>query len=115
MLTYYITDRKQLGGDTSMLLDRIDAAGHAAVDFIQLREKDLTAKELEQLARAAMQRLEKTSTKLLVNSRTDIAIAVGEHGVHLRSDDIGVSAARNVCAKAGREGMLVGVSCHTLE
>jgi len=115
MLTHYITDRVQFGGDTSLLLERIAAAAQARVDFIQLREKDLTDAELEKLARAALLRVEKTSTKLLINSRTDIALAVVAHGVHLRSDDISVTAARNICVKAGRAGMLVGVSCHTLE
>jgi len=115
MLTYYITDRKQLGGDNSLLLDRIAAVAQAGVDFIQLREKDLSAAELEKLAQAAMQRVANTSAKLIINSRTDIAIATGAHGVHLRSDDVSVSVARNICAKAGRADMQVGVSCHTLE
>jgi thiamine monophosphate synthase len=48
---YYITDRQQLAGDAAAqragLLARIAAAVAAGVDFIQLREKDLSVRELE--------------------------------------------------------------------
>jgi len=115
MLTYYITDRRQLGGDVSLLLERIAEATQAGVDYIQLREKDLSTKELEHLTQAAQLRVVDTSTKLLINSRTDIAIATNAHGVHLRSDDIRIPVAREICTQAGRAGMLIGVSCHTLE
>ena len=60
MLLYYITDRKGFAGDESerraALLRRIAEAARAGVDYIQLREKDLAADELEHLAREALQR-----------------------------------------------------------
>ena len=116
MLLYYITDRKQLaGGDTPALLRQIELAAKYGVDYIQLREKDLAAKELEQLAREAMDRIHTTKTKLIINSRTDIALAVGAHGVHLRSDDVSVGVSRAVCKQTGKADMLIGVSCHTIE
>ena len=99
MLLYYITDRSQFAGDEtarrSRLLATVVQAARCGVDYIQLREKDLSTRELEILARAAVQRLrtenQKLKTVFLINSRTDIALACGAQGVHLRSDDISPS------------------------
>jgi len=54
VLLYYITDRKQFAGTEVLrcreLLRKIGEAARLGVDFIQLREKDLPAQELEKLA-----------------------------------------------------------------
>jgi thiamine-phosphate pyrophosphorylase len=107
LLLYYITDRHQLRGD---LIAKIGEAAHAGVDYIQLREKDLSICELEKLASAAMQAIAGTTTRLLINSRSDVAIAVGAHGVHLTSQDIAAAEARSVWKQAQP---LIGVSCHS--
>ena len=102
-LLYYITDRKQLAhAETErrqLLLAKIAEAAACGVDYIQLREKDLSSRELEVLAREALKavRSQKSSaTRLLINSRSDIALAVGADGVHLRSQDISVHEAHRV-------------------
>lgn len=119
MLLYYITDRSQFPGDEptrrAQLLERISAAARAGVDYIQPREKDLAARDLESLARAAMQRLAGTPTRLLINSRSDVAIAAGAHGVHLRADDISPAGARRIFAVAGIAQPVIAVSCHTAD
>jgi len=124
MLLYYITDRAQFPGSDAerraRLLDKIAEGARAGVDFIQLREKDLSARELETLARQAMSRLAGTSnqqpaTRLLINSRIDVAIATGAAGVHLTSTDIGAADARAICTKAGFANPVIAVSCHTAE
>jgi len=121
LLLYYITDRMQLGGDEDSrrgcLLDKIAEAAQAGVDFIQLRERDLTARELERLATEAVRRVRGTSnTKLLINSRVDVALAAGADGVHLRSNDVAASEARAIWTKsAKRTDCILGVSCHSLE
>ncbi len=107
MLLYYITDRHQLRGN---LIGKITEAARAGVHFIQLREKDLSPCELERLAKEAMQAVAGTSTKLLINSRSDIAIAVGAHGVHLTSNDISAGDARALWRQTHP---FVGVSCHS--
>lgn len=122
MLLYYITDRKQFPGSDAAqrraLLDRIAAAARAGVDYIQLREKDLPTRELEALAREAVALVrpansgQRATTRLLVNSRTDVALAAGAAGVHLPAADIFASDAR---ALAATPGLVVGVSCHTLD
>ena len=101
-LLYYITDGSQFPGNEPSrrhaLLAKIAEAARAGVDYIQLREKDLSTRELEMLARevVATVRENSPSTRLLINSRTDVALAVGADGVHLRSDDIGAREVRRM-------------------
>ncbi|HEY4052845.1 MAG TPA: thiamine phosphate synthase [Terriglobales bacterium] len=120
MLLYYITDRRQFSGTEverrTILLQKIAGAAQSGVDFIQLREKGLPARELEELAREAMQivRTLSATTRLLINSRSDVALAVGADGVHLRSADISPRDARDIWRKAGSEqDPVIAVSCHT--
>lgn len=125
MLLYYITDRKQFpgtgAGQRRMLLDRIAEAARAGIDYIQLREKDLTARELESLAGEALREIRalSTTTRLLINSRTDVALATGADGVHLTSDDLSASNVRVIVAQSAAsytsEKFLVGVSCHSID
>jgi thiamine-phosphate pyrophosphorylase len=110
-LLYYITDRTQFSGDEPArrcaLLVKIAEATRANVHYIQLREKDLSTREIEQLARETAHIIQELRaenrelrTRLLINSRTDIALAVGADGVHLRSDDITPFEARTVWTQA---------------
>lgn len=124
MLLCYITDRTQFPGDEparrQQLLEKIAEAASAAVDFIQLREKDLPTRELEALAHAAVGTIRRNSsqTRVLINSRTDIAIACGADGVQLRSDDILPGEVRRIWpggAAGNRNFPVIGVSCHTIE
>ena len=124
---YYITDRSQFPGNEAarrqLLLQRISEATRAGIDYIQLREKDLRARELEELAGQAIRILEderlRTAnrdlrTALLINSRTDVALAVAAHGVHLRSDDISPADVRRMCS-ARRDApvrLTISQSCH---
>src|SRR3979411_839456 len=102
-LLYYITDRRAFPGDETaqrrLLLEKIAEATRAGVDYIQLREKDLPTSELEKLAREAVNIVRGSSqlkTALLINSRTDVALATQADGVHLRSDDILPSEVRKI-------------------
>lgn len=109
----------QLGADESarreQLVRRIREAAAAGVDYVQLRERDLTTRQLEQLAAQAVTAMRGSKAKLLINSRVDVALAVGADGVHLRSTDMPASEARAIWAKsAGTAQCLIGVSCHSL-
>ncbi len=138
MLLYYITDRAQFPGNEAQrrrrLLEKIADAARCAVDYIQLREKDLSVRELEALACQAAQTIHESvplrtgnqqlTTGLLINSRTDIAYAVDAAGVHLRSNDISPSEARKIWQQCGAGGPAretshsiptVAVSCHSPE
>jgi thiamine-phosphate pyrophosphorylase len=119
LLLYYITDRMQLGGDErsrrERLLQKIAEAAAAGVDYVQLREQGLTARDLERLATQAIATMRGSRTKLLINSRVDAALAVGADGVHLRSNDMAASEARAIWAKSAGAGQcVIGVSCHSL-
>ena len=108
MILYYITDRRQLGGDLAVA---IEAACRAGVDWVQIREKDLSARELEGLTRRAVDLAGPGATRILVNSRVDVALAASAAGVHLPSDAPPASAVR----RATPDGFLVGVSCHSVD
>ncbi len=131
-LLYYITDRSQFSGDESArrraLLAKVVEAATAGVDYIQLREKDISARELELLARDALAAVRNSAssktenrepkTRLLINSRTDIALAVGADGVHLRADDVAPPEVRQMLELSGlrplaTDHFLVAASCHT--
>jgi len=132
-LLYYITDRTAFAADEPTrrrrLLDKIAEAARAGIDYIQLREKDLPTSELESLAREAVGILNQLTTenrelrtKLLINSRTDVVLAVAADGVHLRSDDIPPRDVRELWAKRGARAParersprdpLIAVSCHS--
>ncbi len=125
MLTYYITDRTQFAGSEAErlahLLRTIRQAAAAGVDFIQLREKDLCIRELESLAREALQAIRAEGTsRLLINHRTDVALAVGADGVQLTGTDLAASEARAMAAGRHSSGQLgsqfmVAASCHSVQ
>jgi len=129
-LLYYLTDRTAFPGDESTrwrrLLEKIAEATRAGIDYIQLREKDLPEHDLECLATEAIKVMAETrgpTTALLINSRTDIAMATGAAGVHLRSNDISPAEVRRIwsCgtgAPAGgplQRSPLISVACHSPE
>jgi thiamine-phosphate pyrophosphorylase len=120
MLLYYITDRKSLAGtdaqQRSRLLVRIGEAAHAGVDYIQLREKDLAACDLERLARDAARTVRENSAtaKLLVNGRADVALASGADGVHLPAGELAASEVRALWMQASDRAPVIAVSAHTI-
>jgi thiamine-phosphate pyrophosphorylase len=138
-LLYYITDRSAFPGEErsrrSKLLDKIAEAANAGVDYIQLREKDLTVRDLELLAREAASILRssraeiakkrKPRTALLINSRTDLALTVRAAGVHLPAHDISGAEVQAIwkasCGAGAPSGEisprepLISVACHSPE
>ena len=118
VLLCYITGRSQFPGTRNdqecRLLEKIAECASAGVDYVQLREKDLSPRELEELARKAVAAVPPGSrTSLLINSRIDVALAVGAHGVHLPARDLSASDARVIWDRAGKTGAVIGVSAHT--
>jgi thiamine-phosphate pyrophosphorylase len=115
----YVTDRKALSKSFDvarpLLLERIETAGRAGIDWIQIREKDLPGRELAALAQEAL-RCVPDSCRVLINDRLDMAIAAGAGGVHLAERSIPVAEAKKCVRERGLPAQfLVGVSTHSLE
>ncbi len=106
---FLVTDRHQTNGRPLVpLLQRVLTAG---VPAIQLRERDLSAKELVTLAREVQAVMASRTSQLLINDRIDVALALEGVGVHLRSNSLPVSVARQLLG-AHR---LLGISVHAVE
>ena len=87
------------------------AAVAAQIDLVQIREKNLSASVLYQLATRAAGIAKESATKLLINDRSDLAAAAGADGVHLTTS----SLPTNVVRQSFGDGFLIGVSTHSLE
>ena len=106
----YVITNRQLCGDRT-LTEVVGEVCRGGVKAIQLREKDLPAKSIFNLAQEIQQICKRTGAKLLINDRFDIAGAVGADGVHLTSKSLPVEIVR----KNFNSDKLVGVSTHSLE
>lgn len=122
MLRYAITDRAAYGGSPAYRLDSVvrEATRWAAagIEYIQIREKDLGAGELAGLTRRVLAAVRAAggATRVLVNSRVDVAVATGADGVHLTAaaGQLLPAQVRSIFASAGRSNPVVSISCHTI-
>lgn len=80
------------------------------VDFLQIREKDLSARELVELAHEALALPNLHTTKILLNSRMDVALAANLAGLHLPAESILPGEFRKIAPTK----FIIGVSCHTI-
>ena len=119
MLLCYITNRRSFGGSDAeqraALLRCIGDAARAGVDYLQLREKDLNLADLELLAHEAMRVIRgvSASTRVLINTHVEIALAVGADGVHLPAGSPSAEVVRNRWLRQSKLEPVVGVSAHT--
>jgi thiamine-phosphate pyrophosphorylase len=104
-----VTDRHQTNGRP--LVPLLQQVFTSAVPIVQLRERDLSARELVRLAREVQVVTASHRSQLLINDRIDVALALEGVGVHLRSNSLPVSVARQLLGAQ----RLVGVSVHTVE
>jgi thiamine-phosphate pyrophosphorylase len=122
MLRYAITSRALYPGDEhekqAALLYEASRWAAEGIDIIQLREKDLPAADIAALAREILRAIstKNSPAKLLINSRPDIALATGAHGVHLTAapGELTPAQVRSLYS-ADLTAPVITVSCHTLE
>jgi thiamine-phosphate pyrophosphorylase len=88
----------------------IESAIEAGAQYIQLREKDLSTKELLGMAVRMRELTEKYGVKLFINDRVDVALSVKADGVHLGQSSMPAHAVRKLSA----DNLLIGVSAHSV-
>ncbi len=121
MLRCAITDRTIFPGDENQriaaLIQQARQWCQEGIEIIQLREKDLPASDIADIARQILKSIVPGRSILIINTSVEAAIASRAHGVHVSSHHGAISQAevRRRFAVAGRPDPIVTVSCHSLE
>lgn len=102
-----ITNRKLCSNNFS---DQIEMIASAHPKAIVLREKDLSEKEYEQLARQVMQICQKNGTQCILHSFSNVATALGATAVHMP-----LPLLRKMTPQEKSHFQIIGASCHSLE
>ena len=103
-----VTDRHQTNGRP--LISVLGQALKAGSPAVQLRERDLCAKDLVILTEELQLIASPCGSQLVINDRLDVALSVEGVGVHLRSDSLPVAVARRLLGPH----RLLGVSVHSV-
>jgi len=126
----YVTDRRLLDAvpvsaqippgqillpHVNSLYDFIPRVIAAGIDWIQIREKDLDARALLEVARFAVGATRGTQTRVLINDRLDVALAASATGIHLGEKSLPLQTLVEWRRSSGRSDFQIGVSCHSLE
>ena len=104
---YLITDRRLC---RKPFLECIEEVCREGIKAIQLREKELSSRELLELALSVREITSKYNVKLLINDRIDIAMITNADGIQLPENGLPIKIARRNFPKK-----LIGVSCHGIE
>lgn len=99
-----VTDRELSRGRS--LTDIVAAAARGGVTMVQLREKTATTRDFLEQARALKQLLTPLNIPLIINDRTDIALAVDAEGVHVGQTDMPLEQVRALTGP----GKIIGLS-----
>jgi len=97
------------GSDLERLAERCAELGRDGVDFLLIREKQLTERELYLATRRVVKAIGDARTRVFVAGRPQVALAAAADGVHVGSDYAMVREAKRVCIESW-----VSVSCHSL-
>ena len=102
-----ITNRKLCSNNFS---DQIEMIASAHPKAMVLREKDLSEKEYEQLARQVMQICQKHGTQCILHSFSNVAITLGAVAVHMP-----LPLLQKMTPQEKSHFQIIGASCHSLE
>jgi thiamine-phosphate pyrophosphorylase len=114
-LVCVITDRRLLSRqaripELTFLIEFAERAVAAGVDIVQIREPDLSARDLLSVAEATAHLAYKSGAGVLINDRADIAVCAAA-GVHLTTRSLSAQVVR----KAFGRNLIIGVSTHSFE
>jgi len=105
---YALTDVRLSGLSHAEQVELLSAGG---ATLVQLREKEMAAREFYEQAKAAVEVAARHSMQLIINDRVDVALAVGAYGVHLGQNDMPPEAARKLLGA----NAVIGYSTHNIE
>ncbi len=107
---YLISDRTQCVG--VHLVQAVAQAVDAGVRCVQVREKDLAPDKVLNLVTEIRNATRQHGARIIVNSRTDVALASGADGVHLPETGTAIATARKCLGPA--PASLIGSSTHSI-
>ncbi len=107
---YLVTNRKLSTRGGRSLEEVVKEACAAGVRAVQLREKDLSGRELYELAKRLRAISKQSNAKLFINDRVDIVLAAEADGVHCPEQGMPVATTRKLLPKNH-----IGVSVHSVE
>lgn len=90
--------------------EKIRESLEAGIDYIQLREKNISSAEYLRRARRLREMVQGFDTKLIINDRVDIALLSGADGVHLGQEDVPIKDARKLLGS----GKIIGATAKTV-
>ena len=105
---YPLTDVQMSGLSHAQQVELLSAGG---ATLVQLREKQMPAREFYEHAKAAVEVARRSGVRLIVNDRVDVALAANAHGVHLGQDDMPPDAARKLLG----DESIIGYSTHNID
>ena len=101
----YLVARARI--EAGALADMVSELAAAGVDIVQLREKEMEAKDVLRLAEPLGAACRDAGIPFIVNDRPDIALALGADGVHVGQNDLPIEAVRRILPS-----QIVGLSTH---
>ncbi len=104
---YAITDTQLSNCTHPEIVTRMLAGG---ARIIQLRDKDLNAREMLEAVRECLKLTRPVRVPLIINDRVDVAMAADADGVHLGQEDLSVEEARALLGPK----KIIGVSTHSI-
>lgn len=97
-ITYAISSGEAADSDlessSKRIVDQARMLARFEVSHFQIREKRLSASNLYKLSLEVAGALSGSRTRLLINDRADIAMAIGAYGVHLASNSLPIEYVR---------------------
>lgn len=91
------------------LIERLTAAVRAGANMVQVRERQFDDRQLMAFVQEVAAAVRPSGGRVIVNERTDVGLAAGADGVHLKSDAPPASEVRRIVPP----GFLVGRSVHS--